>query len=95
MTDNILLVASSASIFVKILVDVIKNGFPNRPTWLAPTIAIVGGIGICLLILLTTGETLTSQSFASATLAGIFAGGGAIGATELQRKADEKTESIM
>lgn len=72
---------------VKILVDMIKIAMPNQPTYIPPLAATVFGIITAILVDLAEGTIINSQSIATSILAGILAAGGAIGVTELQKRA--------
>lgn len=86
---EVLFIASGAAGFTKICVDIVKIAFPVRPTWVSPLLALLFGIVFSFLFLIGSGYALTTALMANAVLAGIFAGGGAVGVTELQRKSEE------
>lgn len=72
---------------VKILVDMVKISNPNIPTYVPPLVATVFGIITAILVDMASGVPITGQSIATSILAGILAAGGAIGVTELQKRA--------
>jgi hypothetical protein len=88
ITDNILVLALAAASIAKILVDVVRMAFPdNRPNWVSPVLAVAFGILAAFLMLMSNGEMITQQTIAQTMIAGILAGGSAVGITELGRKA--------
>lgn len=87
MIDNILILSAAGSAIVKAVVDLIKMAVPNPPQWVLPLCAAMVGILALLLLLVATGTTLTPQSIAQGVLAGVLAGAGAVGLTELHRSA--------
>jgi TRAP-type C4-dicarboxylate transport system permease small subunit len=89
MLDVLIGTSLAATTIAKVLVDVVKNAFPNRPTWVSPVLAIVFGILAAFTIMLTGETELTRAVIAQSLLAGILAGGSAVGVTELQRNADK------
>jgi hypothetical protein len=86
--DNMMLLASAATLFIKIIVDAIRIAFPERPNWISPVLAISLGPLVVAGLIIANGDALTSQMIAQAFLSGILAGGGAIGVTELQKRSD-------
>ena len=72
---------------VKILVDMVKMAVPNMPTYVPPLAATIFGILAAILVDMASGTVLNGQSIATSILAGILAAGGAIGVTELQKRA--------
>ena len=88
ITDNILVLALAAASIAKILVDVVRMAFPdNRPNWVSTVLAVAFGILAAFLMLMSNGEMITQQTIAQTMIAGILAGGSAVGITELGRKA--------
>lgn len=72
---------------VKILVDMVKIANPNIQTYVPPLAATIFGILTAILLDMASGTALNGQSIATSILAGILAAGGAIGVTELQKRA--------
>jgi len=65
--------------------------WPDRPRWVPPVVALIAGILITNLLQMTSNIPLTQQTEAQAILAGIVAATGAVGVTELQRRASNIT----
>jgi len=72
---------------VKILVDMVKIAVPSMPAYVRPLTATTFGIITAILVDLAGGTILNTQMIAQSILAGILAAGGAIGVTELQKRA--------
>lgn len=89
MGDNILLLASSAASIVKVLVDALKLAV-EPPRWAPVALALLGGIVVVLLMLVADGQPLTAQTQAQAALAGLLAGGMAVGVTEVQKHVEQR-----
>lgn len=91
MTDTLLsdvfVLALATTTAVKTLVDIVRLGFDVPPKWMSPVLALCSGPIFAVLISLALGQVLTSQSSAQCILAGILGAGGAVGVTELSRKA--------
>jgi hypothetical protein len=89
VNDNILIQSAAAATFVKVLVDVIRMAWSgDPPRWLSPALAIVAGVGIVVLLLMADGQPLNERTISGAVLAGILAGGAAVGVTELGKRAN-------
>lgn len=86
--DNVFLLVTAATTIVKLVVDGARIAVPNRPSWVSPILALMLGPLITTLIMVSNGETLTQTTIAQAILAGIFAGCGAIGLTETQKRSN-------
>lgn len=86
MTETVITNALAAASIAKILVDILRMAFPNRPDWVSPLLAVLFGIGASVLLLLTQDVELTRAALAQAVLAGVLAGGSAVGITQLQRQ---------
>jgi hypothetical protein len=84
--QSILTLAAAATTFAKLLVDIVRMT-GAKPTWLSPVLALMFGVASVLLLMVAGGEVLTAQSVAQAVLAGVLAAGGAVGVTELSRRA--------
>lgn len=85
MGDNVLIQAAAATTFVKVLIDLLKTAW-QAPRWVPPTLAVVLGPGAVVLLLVADNKPLDQAALAGAILAGIMAGGTAIGVTELQKR---------
>jgi hypothetical protein len=85
--DSIIAQALSAVAIIKVLVDLLKLAWLKVPQWVPPTVALLGGPAVVALFQVAAGQPLTQQLLAQAILAGILAGGGAIGTTELSNRA--------
>lgn len=95
--ELVLTVVPAATMFAKILVDLVRMGYPDRPAWVNPTLAVLFGIGISFLLFMVSDVVFTSAAIAAAVLSGILAGGTAVGVTSLQNNsnkvvAESKTE---
>jgi hypothetical protein len=88
--SEIFILATSGATWVKLLVDLWKVARPVCRTWEAPVLAVLSGVLILFLLLLATGQPLTSQTSARAVLAGLMAAGMAMGVTELHKRAREE-----
>lgn len=88
MNDNILLVASAATTFVKVLIDLLKLSPLPTPGPLPAILTVPVGILIVVLLDIYGGTALDAPTLAGATLAGILAAGAAIGVTEIGRRAE-------
>lgn len=87
MDDQIIALSLAAVAIVKVLVDLVKLGWVALPQWVPPLLALIGGPVIVALLMIAGGQLLTQQALAQAVLAGILAGGGAVGVTELANRA--------
>lgn len=85
--ESVLLLVAAATTVIKVFVDIVRISFPVRPTWLSPVLAVVVGPIVVLLLMLSSGTILTTAAIAQAIIAGILAGGTAIGVTETQKRA--------
>lgn len=86
--DNILGLALAASMIAKTVVDLAKLG-ADLPRWGPPSLAALVGIGAVVLLMVSQETALTLAALAGAVLAGILAGGAAVGVTELGRRVDQ------
>jgi hypothetical protein len=91
--SNIILQAAAAATFVKVLIDILKMA-TDPPRWAPPALAVSGGIGIILLLMVAGDVALTRAAIANAILAGIMAGGTAVGVTELSKRANPIALSV-
>lgn len=71
---------------VKILVDMTQLGMPTMPKWFKPLSAVIYGIVVGQLFLLSNGDEVTRQAIATSILSGVLSAGAAIGVTELQKR---------
>lgn len=83
--DQILALSLAATTIVKVLIDVLKLAW-STPTWAPPLLAVVGGPFVVVLLMMADAQVLTQQALAQAILAGILAGGGAVGVTEIAKR---------
>lgn len=74
----------------KIAVDVIKGAAPRLPGGALPLLGVVLAFGIALLFQVATGSTFTAQLFAQCALAALIGQGGAMVATAMQNRANDK-----
>jgi hypothetical protein len=72
---------------VKVLVDMTKMANPELKPWVPPFTSTVFGIITAVLLDLSAGVSINSQTLATSVLAGILAAGAAVGVTELQKRA--------
>jgi paraquat-inducible protein B len=89
---EIMLFAAAATGFAKPLVDLIKKSPIPTPAWSLPMLAVGLGIVICFLLSLAMGQEITMQVIGADILAGIVAGVGAVGVTELHKSANSQTD---
>lgn len=85
--DQVVALSLAAVAIVKVLVDVIKLAWASVPQWVPPALAMATGPFVVVLLMLADAQALTQQALAQAILAGILAGGGAVGVTELANRA--------
>lgn len=83
--DQIITLSLAAVAVVKTVVDIIKLGWAT-PQWIPPLMAVVVGPVSVVLLMMADAQPLTQQALAQAVLAGILAGGAAVGVTELQKR---------
>ena len=87
---NIFVISLAATTFAKVLVDITKLSFIPSPSKLLPVLSLGYGIAATFLLMGAAGTLRAdTQNISLAVLAGILAGGGAIGVTEMQNKAKE------
>lgn len=84
--DSILGLALAASMISKCIVDLLRLAF-DSPRWVPPLLAVGVGIAAVVLLMVASSQPLTAAALASAVLAGILAGGSAVGVTELSNRA--------
>ena len=84
--NDLMTEAMAITTIVKILVDMVQLGMPTMPKWVKPLSALVFGIVVGQLFLLSNGDELTRQAIATSILTGVLAAGAAIGITELQKR---------
>lgn len=80
--------SAGAGFIAKIVVDGVKLAV-DMPRWLPVLLAFVAAQGGEFLLLLSQNATLNGQTTAQAVLIGLIAWAIAIGATELQKKANQ------
>lgn len=88
--DSIIELATAAATIAKVIVDIIRMA-ADLPRWLPPALAIIGGIGSVVLLMIANRIGLDSAVLAQSVLAGILAGGLAVGVTELGARAQSAT----
>jgi hypothetical protein len=88
-TTNIVTESAAASLFAKMLVDILKVSPVPTPGWLLPILVVIFGEGCAFLLFLTSQDQLNRQSMSATILVGILAAGSAIGITALQNKSNE------
>lgn len=77
-----------ATMFVKVVIDVIRLGFPMQlPAWASPVMALVFGQVFVFLITVSGGEVIQPSVVSDMILAGVLAAGSAVGVTDLARRA--------
>lgn len=80
-------VTLAATTITKILVDLVRTMYPDKPpSWISPLLALLFGLVSAFLVTLATNDLTTIQQSAQTIISGIFAAGGAIGVTELQKR---------
>ncbi len=88
---NILIQATSAAFFAKILVDACKKSpIPTDKGWMVLLLAFLFAQLTSFLLFVYLGGTFNLQNSAGNVLAGVAAFGSAIGLTELQRSVDKE-----
>lgn len=75
-----------ATMFVKVVIDIFRIGYPGElPTWVSPMLAVVLGQVFVVLITMSAGVPFV---VADVVLAGILAAGSSVGVTDLSRRAN-------
>jgi hypothetical protein len=87
--ENVLLLAAAATSVTKLAVDALRLVTP-LPSWLPLLLAFLIGPLIVTLLVLVDGQSLNTQTIAQAILAGLMAGGGAAGVTEMHKQSRAK-----
>lgn len=85
--------AAGAAIIAKMVVDGLKMAV-DMPRWAPVLLAFIAAQVGEFLLLLSQGAVFTAQTAASAGIIGLIAWGLAIGATELQSKANQVEKKI-
>lgn len=89
---GVVTLATASTVVAKALVDLVKlTGV--LPTWAFPLLALAFGVGVSVLLLVASSTPLLPPALATACLAGVLAAIGAVGVTELQRKADAEKDA--
>lgn len=86
LPDNIVTLSLAAASIAKILVDLVRMAFPNRPQWVSPVLAICFGIFTSLMLSVANGVMIEPQMIAQNVIAGILAGGSSVAITELSKR---------
>lgn len=94
MTDNIISLSLAVATILKVLIDLLRitlqsAGIKMVKTFI-PLIALFFGPALCILVIVATGATLSSDAIAQALIAGVLAAGQAVGVTELQKIVNER-----
>lgn len=85
--DELIQVGAITSL-VKLGVDLIKKAAPNDlRTWVLPLAAILLGILFAFLLSVRDGQVMTPSSVAGIIISGVLAAGGAVGLTEVHKRA--------
>ena len=79
----------SATTLTKVLIDGLRLSSPGLCGRYAPILAFLFGPTWVLLFIVASGASVGAATIAGALIAGVFAGGGAIGVTGLQTKVAE------
>jgi hypothetical protein len=89
MPDNVLILLGPATLLAQTAVNLVRMSYPpGQPApWVSPVLAVLFGIAGSLLLLLVGEMGLSAANVATAIVAGVFAGAGAVGVTELTRRA--------
>jgi ABC-type Fe3+-siderophore transport system permease subunit len=80
---------AAASVFAKVLVDVVKVSPVPSPGIVLPVLAFIFSEGAAFLLLMASVEPFTRQSVSLTVLVGIAATAGAMGTTALQNQANQ------
>jgi hypothetical protein len=83
----------AAATLVKLVIDIARMA-ADLPRWVPPALAVVFGPLVVLLLMLSVGAALTTQTLASGALAGLFAAGAAVGVTEVSRRAEVRAQAM-
>lgn len=93
--DNILIGAGAASMFVKVVLDILSiitgSSMSSVPRWLMPALSMPMSILIVVLLIAYEGELvlpLSVQAGATIVLTAIMTAGSAVGVTELSARAE-------
>jgi hypothetical protein len=87
-TNNILVLATAAATFSKIIADFVRMTGP-KPSWVPPLVAFLSSVAIVLLLLVAQGITLNWQLAAQSVLAGLIAAASAIASAETGKRGNE------
>lgn len=87
MDSNIIIQAAAVTMFVKVLVDAMKISPIPSPAAIIPLVALFLSLSLSFLYQVADGVVLTRQIAAQAVFVAIMAFGGAVGVTELQKRA--------
>lgn len=87
MDTSILTTAIAVTLYVKILVDVVKISPIPSPSASVPLIALGLSLAVSFVYVMAQGIALTKQTASQTVLVAILAFGGAVGVTKLQDKA--------
>jgi hypothetical protein len=77
---------------VKVVVDLVKMA-AEVPQWVAPTLALLLGIGFVLVVMVAASTEMTPAMYAQGVIAGVLSGGMSIGSTALQSRTKPSTDA--
>jgi hypothetical protein len=63
------------------------------PQWVAPTLALLLGIGFVLVVMVAASTEMTPAMYAQGVIAGVLSGGMSIGSTALQSRTKPSTDA--
>lgn len=89
MDTSILTTAVAVTMYVKVLIDVLKISPIPSPSAIVPLVALCLSFLLSFTYQVAQGVTLTKQSSAQTVFIAILAFGGAVGVTKLQDKANQ------
>lgn len=88
--DNILVQAVAATMFAKVLTDIVKTTPLQTVGWVPVALAVLFGQLAAFLLAMYGGVALNTQAASGCVLVGVLAAGGAVGVTELQKTAETR-----
>jgi hypothetical protein len=88
--DTVFVQGGAAATFAKILVDCARMIWPTAPAWVFPLLALLLS-PVCLLAMMALGEPIvwSQQTAALVFLGSVTCAGVAVGASAVQKKADD------
>lgn len=93
--DNVLIIASAAAAFVKVIVDVCRLAWPTAPAWVFPVLALVFSPP-CVVAVMALGDPIvwTQQTVAGIFLGSIACVSVAVASSSIQKKADDARREV-